>query len=109
MIDYLIENGAKLNLNWSKYGSPFQWACGSERFNAMKTLLKHGVHIDEYDSNGGSSIHITSYQGNFNVVKFLLENKSNPNLTTKEDLVTPLHLAVEKENIDIIKVKFQKF
>ena len=45
----------------------------------------------------------SSYMEKIDLVKLLLKNDANPNITN-EDGLTPFHIAVLKQNITIVKI-----
>jgi uncharacterized protein len=71
--------------------SPIQTAAKENDVLRLKELISSGVSVDKQDECVTPLI-TASYSNNYEAVKFLLENKANPNLRTKEcELFYPYH------------------
>jgi len=107
MIDYLIQRGYRIEKDgpWSEFGGPIHWAAnaGDSHLTMIQKLHQLGVFLDELDGNGGTALHISSGCGHVKLTTWLLENGANPNIQAK-DGSTPLHLAVEFNHLNIIKI-----
>ena len=58
--------------------------------------------INSKDENGCSALHKASDRGNLDMVKYLLENDAEMNLTNNFGQ-TPLHMAAVKKHSDVVK------
>ena len=58
--------------------------------------------INSKDENGFSALHKASDRGNLDMVKYLLENDAEMNLTNNFGQ-TPLHMAAVKKHSDVVK------
>lgn len=69
----------------------------------IKSLLAQGVSINAADERGWTALRGAVYVENAQVVKFLLDNKADPNIRTKDDGTTALHQAALGDDIEIVK------
>ncbi|KAI1658130.1 WD40 repeat-like protein [Daldinia decipiens] len=69
---------------------------------AVRKFLKHPGHIHRLESRY-NPLHRAVQNGHLEVCKLLLESGFDVNITTKSSSgMTPLHVAVRKENIEIV-------
>jgi ankyrin repeat protein len=66
------------------------------------------VHVDSFDVYGKACIHIASEKGHAHVVDTLLSKRSNVNLLTTIDSVTPLMLACGAGKISCVEMLLKK-
>lgn len=69
----------------------------------IKSLLGQGVNINAADERGWTALRGAVFVENAQAVKFLLDNKAEPNIRTKDDGTTALHQAASSDNIEIVK------
>jgi ankyrin repeat protein len=68
----------------------------------IRTLLKKGYDINTIDEDGWSLLTYATNNGNYDVVRFLLENEANINIQTDETNRTALIIATEDNDTDIV-------
>ena len=94
--------GADPNIKDSNGWSALHYACDLGDLQSVKILVETKAIIDTYSNNQRIPLHLASYNNYPNIVKYLLENKSNPNY--KDELgCTPMHLAAKQGNTECIK------
>ena len=75
----------------------------TEEFIMIWQKYQH-VNLNIKCRSGWNPLHFASYLGNKPIVAYLLSNQDvDPNSETK-DLLTPLHLAILNEHIEIVKI-----
>uniref|UniRef100_A0AC35TMG7 ANK_REP_REGION domain-containing protein n=1 Tax=Rhabditophanes sp. KR3021 TaxID=114890 RepID=A0AC35TMG7_9BILA len=66
--------------------------------------LNNGIDVNEKDLNGETPLHVAvGLPGNADIVSLLLENRAEPNATTK-DQYTPLHIAAKEGQEDVVQI-----
>ncbi|KAJ5074031.1 ankyrin repeat-containing protein [Anaeramoeba ignava] len=109
-IMYLLDHGANINAQNSRGFSPIFLAVRYESLQLVSILLEKGAQIDIMNWQGTSLLHFASIIGNRSCVDALL---NHPEMTQdtinkcKTDGKTPLHLAAQSGNLDVIKLLIQ--
>jgi len=83
--------------------SPLIIAIDNKDLETVKFLVDHGFEPNEIVSGKPTPLYEASSIGESKIVQFLLEKKANPNIPDANGN-TPLINAVDKSNIDVIKV-----
>jgi len=66
--------------------------------------LDFGVNLEDFDNDGWTAIMYGARRGNLALVRKLLQNGANLEVSSNEDLYTPLHLAAGNELMDICDI-----
>lgn len=110
LIDFLVQNGAKINID-EKYGrSALVEAVSSNCLSKVDYLVKRGAEINEKSVGFGGVSPLTEslWQTNYPITKYLIDNGANVNIA-KDNGETALLVAVwnEKnyENVDLLLKK----
>uniref|UniRef100_A0A915JPC7 FYVE-type domain-containing protein n=1 Tax=Romanomermis culicivorax TaxID=13658 RepID=A0A915JPC7_ROMCU len=108
MAQGLIEQGANLNLIDIESGDSLLHNClDSNLMTAAEFLLKNGISTSVINKKGESVLHLACRQGMTPLVKTLLQNDVDPNLTTKTDSdvdkQTAAHLAISFKHLDVLR------
>lgn len=69
----------------------------------IKTLLDHGIDINEQDDKGYSALHIAADLGDAKLIELLCAYKADANICNKYGEL-PLHIAIRKGNADSIEL-----
>uniref|UniRef100_A0ABD2WE50 Uncharacterized protein n=1 Tax=Trichogramma kaykai TaxID=54128 RepID=A0ABD2WE50_9HYME len=84
------------------------------RENSAETLFdtrdkKHQlVQINDLDERGKTPLHWAAYRKNKKIIELLLRNGADPNLATKYDAMTPLHIICRKKrDEDLVELFFK--
>lgn len=103
----LINENPQLNLRADEDGRcPIHWAVSMNNFEMVKLLGSKGnLDIDELiDDSGWTAIHIACSIGNEEMLDYLMKLTPTPDVNLKTNQgVTPLHLAILKKNLGVIK------
>ena len=93
-------------------------AVAYDQLGKVKQLIKEGVNVNEAHQNGGTPLMFASGTGNYDMVKYLIDNGAIVNLTDK--LVTPLEVAEDRlieiqndpnytpQELDNLVIKYEK-
>jgi len=68
----------------------------------IEVMEKYKISINSYSTNGFTALSQATFRCDFKLVKYLVENGANVNLTSA-DRLRPLQLAVIKDRLDIVK------
>ncbi|MEZ4772989.1 MAG: ankyrin repeat domain-containing protein [Bacteroidia bacterium] len=108
MAEWLIRQGANLNYVECNDGwTPLLVACEQGLKDMSIRLIKRGVKIDAKltggDVRGRSAIHLASYYGEVDIVKELLGQGQDINLTPEGGGLSALHWAVYNNHSRLLK------
>ncbi|KAL3120895.1 hypothetical protein niasHT_004526 [Heterodera trifolii] len=86
--------------------SPLMVASNIQKWDIFRYLIEKGANTDHTDNNGLSIIHYLVDNNNFDECKFLIDKGVNVNQKTADNLLrsTPLHLACENGQLEIVKL-----
>jgi hypothetical protein len=107
MVKYLVEQGAKVNVEACFYLAPLHLAVYDKNIEMVQYLIKHGADVnlvldwvDENESRA-TAIGAAVQENNLEIVKCLIEHGANPSLA-QDDWLTPIEEALEIGNKEII-------
>ncbi|KAJ3426067.1 ankyrin repeat protein [Anaeramoeba flamelloides] len=108
VFNYLLDQGADINCRTDKNETPLYFFCGNPNTTVenAKSLLSKGAKIDLRQRNGNTLLHqVCLTTKNFEIIKFLVEEKKMDIDATCDDKLTPLsHLCLSKKiNMELIK------
>ncbi|MDX2250463.1 MAG: ankyrin repeat domain-containing protein [Bacteroidia bacterium] len=108
MAEWLINQGANLNYVECNHGwTPLLVACEQGLKDMSIRLIKKGVKIDAKltggDVRGRSAIHLASYYGEVDIVKELLDQGQDINLTPEGGGLSALHWSVYNNHVRLLK------
>ncbi|MEM6631704.1 MAG: ankyrin repeat domain-containing protein [Bacteroidota bacterium] len=100
IVRYLIEQGAKVNIQNDEGIAPLHLACYPEHAGL---LVEAGADINLTDQKGNTPLHILAAEGEerYEVIEFLLDKGADQTLKNKEGY-TPLDIAKIREEKDLI-------
>lgn len=114
----LLEYGANPNLSimnsdWKE--TLLILAVKQQKLDMVKSLLEKGAHIDGYDGYEQTALSTAIRKGNKETVEALLKYNADPNLQIQHcgkkangKKITPLLLAIKKQNLDMVKFLLKK-
>jgi len=92
----LISAGADLSKNLKTGINCLHLAAQSNNVKVVHYLLSSQLFdVDSVDDNGCTALHWACLEGSYDVVKYLLAAKADPNLQTYQAKSTPLHIAIQ--------------
>jgi ankyrin repeat protein len=95
MMKFLLNNGVKANCSILFGVTPYHIACEKKSIAAMELLVKHGADTNTLKPQV-HPLHEACFIGDHEMVKVLLEQKVNPDITLKNGW-KPLHLASNRD------------
>ncbi|MGC0371836.1 MAG: hypothetical protein DGJ47_000537 [Rickettsiaceae bacterium] len=112
IMDLLIKNKANVNIQnnngkYPIYNAAFQTLHSNNktpvsiRIDMLKTLIDNNADINCRDNIGGTPLISATIEGDINLLKFLLKNKANVNITKSKQIPTCLHKALLSENLSL--------
>ena len=99
----LVCNGAAVNIFTSSKCTPLMLACQSDNVDARNFLLNKGADVNLQGHQGYTALHYAVARKNFDAVSCLVDNGADVNLFTSIYKDTPLMLACQSHNMDVIK------
>lgn len=100
IINYLVEKGADIELK-SSYGyTPLQLAASEGNLKVFEYLDYVGA---DYGYNYQDAFYLAIENGNINIIEYILQQRGYFSFSVG-DGYNPLHIAVEKGDIEIIKL-----
>ncbi len=129
MIDYILttfnvysqqinNNGNELkekdiNINYMrddhKY-TPLMWCCWLNLTDSIKKILKYKPNINYYNHHYDCAIRLAIYNGNYEIIKLLIDNGADVNLILDDDKkhmqneISPISTSVYNGNYEISKL-----
>lgn len=108
IVKYLIAKGANVNAMDDYADTTLHYAAQHGRLDIMQLLLQKSAKID-VEGYFGSPLHLASYKGKFQSVKFLVENGADITLKNEQfDDETSLHIAISQKHGNIAKYLIDK-
>jgi len=101
--EFLIEQGAELNVRGGDGGTPLNWAAHHDSVEIVETLLSKGAELNIQNQWGMTELHTAVWRGNVHVVACLLEHGSDPNIKTREGW-TAMHYAFRSGHDHVIEL-----
>ena len=93
MIERLLQAKADVNITNNDGRAPLALGAEFGQISAMKILLDAGADINARDIRGRTALHVAVSFNRVNTVQQLMAWKADPNLQTKTQFATPLHMA----------------
>lgn len=101
LVEFLIENGAEINMcNWNN-STPLHLACNHGHKECVLMLLEGLACINQSNRNGDTPLHVAVRAGNCDIVDILLNRKADLDLCNKYG-DTPLHVACQENNLTAV-------
>lgn len=100
--EFLIDNGADLNLLSRNGSSAIHFAALKGNLNLTKKLCEKGAKVNVWNNRGRNPIHYATISGNIELFEYL-ESKGLDMTPATTDGATMLHWACYGGNIDMVK------
>lgn len=102
----LLESGAEVNAQNRRGATPLLYACdprpqihessnSQNQATMIRLLIHHGANLNHQDQNGASAMHRAVRARSPAAVSELLKAGASPDIRSKKNGSTPLHLAVQ--------------
>lgn len=100
----LIGAGADVNVLSSKHRTPIFSAVGAGNLELLDLLLAEGALLDVLDEDGFNIVHLSAMQQSIKVAERVLALGLDINLRATYKRLTPLHLATQNDNEEMVQV-----
>ncbi len=109
LLNFLIKEGANVNIQSENGWTPLHFAAQENSLEIVKVLLENGALLNVKDKNGNTALHTAIYnsKGQGDVITLLLEGGADKNLKNNHG-VSPLDLAKQIANYDVKKFFIEK-
>lgn len=132
VVEELIKRGAYVQVRDSEcFETPLDTSIGKHNLECCKLLIQGGAYLNEAGKRGKTPLYLACYEGNYEIVKLLLDSGADPKLNyslliqacnspkilqllldigcfdvnfTDSELMTPLHHAVLWHNKDSVEI-----
>jgi len=101
-INYLLENGAPVNIKNKEGQLPLFMAYDTHDPLIISTLIMHNANLNEVNNNGETILFLAVKDNNIELVKFLIQNDVNVNVKDK-DGYTPLMVASHERYFQVVR------
>jgi len=103
--EYLITNGANVNLHDDLTLTPLHHACSSGFPEIARVLITHGADIDAYDDMAWTPLHHACREEHLEVVRCLIENGADVNAHLEDRIgETPLGDVAASCSLELAKI-----
>ncbi|EUB63876.1 Ankyrin-2 [Echinococcus granulosus] len=101
VVEFLLSRGADVTAKCKNGFTPLHLAAKANTPEIATLLIKANAPIDCVSQNGYSPLHLASMEGNFTVVRTLVDDYSAQVNCSANDGLTPLHLATQVGRVDV--------
>lgn len=102
-LQFIIENGADLNLCRSGYKTALMMAIDNEMYDLAEEIIKRGADVN-IETEYGSALYLACGKRNEKLIKLLLDNGAKPNLKNSDK--SPLLQVIN--DINLVKLLIEK-
>jgi hypothetical protein len=94
---YLLQNGARPDMQDLNRGRPLHWACRYSHSGAVRILLDAGADPDQPDAHGDTPLHLAAMANSVAAVQALMEAGANPTRRSqKQGMRRPSQVAASE-------------
>lgn len=108
VFDYLIENGASINLKDDRGRIPIHFAFNKFKKEIISVLIDHGCDINKQDLDGRTLLHSLVAEGKDEAVAQFLAFDS-VKLLPDHAGITPFHIAIQGKSVNIVMMLIEKY
>ena len=101
--EFLIKNGANINLSNNKGWTPLHYACKHDYDSICKRLLDNNAQYEVKDEKGCTPLYIAAQNGSIKCCELLLSKKAKVDSATNSNQ-TPLFIATKEKHSDVCKL-----
>jgi hypothetical protein len=106
VVALLVQKGADVDVKSDKGLTPLLQAAARGHDEVVQVLLSMGASVNEGDDQGWTPLHKAVANGHLKAVRLLMDANADP-LARHASGVTPITIAKEKKNQDILAVVFK--
>jgi ankyrin repeat protein len=92
------------NFNLESQVIDLHFASQMNDLNKVRQLLQQNINVNAVSDDGWTALHFAAFKGYNEVARALLDAKINPNIQGKIYNRTALHYAVDRENVEMVKL-----
>lgn len=109
LVEYLVNNGARINCTDSMGRTPLHHACEFDRFTIFKYLVVKGANVHLRDRIFSRPIlHEACFRGHYDMVEYLVGHSTVDVNEQSDSGYTPLHCSSFSDNVQIAKMLIKK-
>ena len=97
------DGGGSTSLHWAVYSLAEDYLLYLLNLDIFDSFIKKQNFVNQLDNQGYSALHLSVSSKSPRIAMKLLQNGANPSLVDKDGL-TPLQLAIEKKQYEIINI-----
>ena len=102
MANFLISNGAEVNISDENGQAPLYIASARGRLESVKCLIENGATVNVKTNRGSTPLYVACHNGHIESVKSLIENGAT--VDAKNDHgATPLYVASQNGHLESVK------
>ena len=83
--------------------TPLHYACCKGSYDNADLLIRHGGMLNANQEDGTSPLMLACAARSPGLVELLLRSGANPNAATSGDRMTPLHIAIRRNDVETTK------
>jgi len=108
IVQFLLENKADINAQDEQGQTPLHYAAAKSNFDTVQCLINYKANVNVCDNKGMTPLYVAIQRKSSNNIKtLLLDSSTDLTLTDKDNKLTVLHLAVYKNDTNLVKTLLQ--
>ncbi|XP_046383814.1 ankyrin-3-like [Ischnura elegans] len=111
VVKILLDRGARVNSSDEKGDTPLHVAARRKNLEVIKLLVESGAHINELNYDEKSPIIFLLERACFHAADYLIKHGADVNNESVSDCIddySPIHLAVQKGSMEMVKLLLSK-
>lgn len=107
-VDFLLENGAEIEIRDGKGHTPLHSAAAWNGKNVAQLLIERGANINAQSESAQTPLHCAARSGNLEIAQLLLDWGANINAWANCNQDTALHFAIEGNHLDMVRLLVER-
>ena len=108
LLEYCIPHIKDVNIETPTGDTALMWAAWNGHSETVVELIKNNADVNKGNDRGITALHRAIQGGHIKVLEILLDNNADPNVQQYTRKLTPLCMAAEQANHDIVKILLAK-